>query len=189
MLVRLLRRHLQPYTGLLLCVLVLQFAQVMASLYLPTLNADIIDEGVATGDTDYIWRTGAFMLAVSVGQGLCTVAATYLAARAAMSMGAFTDNAEATEAINTLRKRANAKTETSYTLDHILDEWSREFAFEGRRRSDLIRFGKFGGNTNYVWQWKGGVKDGTSFGKHLNLYPIPENDLNVNNNLVQHPGY
>ena len=87
MLVRLLRRHLQPYTGLLLCVLVLQFAQVMASLYLPTLNADIIDEGVATGDTDYIWRTGAFMLAVSVGQGLCTVAATYLAARAAMSMG------------------------------------------------------------------------------------------------------
>lgn len=51
--------------------------------------------------------------------------------------------AEATEAINTLRKRANAKTETSYTLDHILDEWSREFAFEGRRRSDLIRFGKF----------------------------------------------
>ena len=87
MLVRLLRRHLQPYTGLLLCVLVLQFAQVMASLYLPTLNADIIDKGVATGDTDYIWRTGAFMLAVSVGQGLCTVAATYLAARAAMSMG------------------------------------------------------------------------------------------------------
>ena len=87
MLVRLLRRHLQPYTGLLLCVLVLQFAQVMASLYLPTLNADIIDKGVATGDTGYIWRTGAFMLAVSVGQGLCTVAATYLAARAAMSMG------------------------------------------------------------------------------------------------------
>ena len=87
MLVRLLRRHLQPYTGLLLCVLVLQFAQVMASLYLPTLNADIIDKGVATGDTGYIWRMGAFMLVVSVGQGVCSVAATYLAARAAMSMG------------------------------------------------------------------------------------------------------
>ena len=87
MLVRLLRRYLRPYVGLLLCVLVLQFAQVMASLYLPTLNADIINKGVATGDTGYIWRTGAFMLAVSVGQGLCTVAATYLAARAAMSMG------------------------------------------------------------------------------------------------------
>ena len=87
MLVRLLRRHLRPYVGLLLCVLVLQFAQVMASLYLPTLNADIIDEGVATGDAGYIWRMGVFMLVVSVGQGVCSVAATYLAARAAMSMG------------------------------------------------------------------------------------------------------
>ena len=56
MLVRLLRRYLRPYMGLLLCVLVLQFAEVMASLYLPTLNADIIDKGVATGDTGYIWR-------------------------------------------------------------------------------------------------------------------------------------
>ena len=87
MLVRLLRRHLRPYTGLLVCVLVLQFAQVMASLYLPTLNADIIDKGVATGDTGYIWWMGAFMLGVSLAQGVCSVAATYLAARAAMSMG------------------------------------------------------------------------------------------------------
>ncbi|OLO59668.1 multidrug ABC transporter ATP-binding protein [Actinomyces oris] len=87
MLLRLLRTHLRPYTGLLVCVLVLQFAQVMASLYLPTLNADIIDKGVATGDTGYIWRMGAFMLGVSLAQGVCTVAATYLAARAAMSMG------------------------------------------------------------------------------------------------------
>ena len=87
MLLRLLRTHLRPYTGLLVCVLVLQFAQVMASLYLPTLNADIIDKGVATGDTGYIWRMGAFMLGVSLAQGVCSVAATYLAARAAMSMG------------------------------------------------------------------------------------------------------
>ena len=87
MLIRLIRRCLRPYAGVLLCVLVLQFAQVMASLYLPTLNADIIDEGVATGDAGYIWRMGVFMLVVSVGQGVCSVAATYLAARAAMSMG------------------------------------------------------------------------------------------------------
>ena len=87
MLVRLLRTHLRPYAGLLVCVLVLQFAQVMASLYLPTLNADIIDKGVATGDTGYIWRMGAFMLGISLAQGVCTVLATYLAARAAMSMG------------------------------------------------------------------------------------------------------
>ena len=87
MLLRLLRTHLRPYAGLLVCVLVLQFAQVMASLYLPTLNADIIDKGVATGDTGYIWWMGAFMLGVSLAQGVCSVAATYLAARAAMSMG------------------------------------------------------------------------------------------------------
>jgi len=87
MLPRLLRTYLHPYTGLLVCVLVLQFAEVMASLYLPTLNADIIDKGVATGDSGYIWRMGAFMLGVSLAQGVCTVLATYLAARAAMSMG------------------------------------------------------------------------------------------------------
>ena len=87
MLIALLRRCLCPYAGLLLCVLVLQFVQVMASLYLPTLNADIIDMGVAAGDVGYIWRVGVFMLGVSVAQGVCSVAATYLAARAAMSMG------------------------------------------------------------------------------------------------------
>ena len=76
MLLRLLRTHLRPYTGLLVCVLVLQFAQVMASLYLPTLNADIIDKGVAAGDAGYIWRMGAFMLGVSLAQGVCSVAAT-----------------------------------------------------------------------------------------------------------------
>lgn len=54
MLIRLLGAHLRPYTWLLIGVVVLQFAEVMASLYLPTLNADIIDKGVATGDTGYI---------------------------------------------------------------------------------------------------------------------------------------
>ena len=87
MLIRLLRTHLRPYTWILIGVVVLQFAEVMASLYLPTLNADIIDKGVATGDTGYIWRTGAFMLAVSALQGVCSVLATYLAARASMGMG------------------------------------------------------------------------------------------------------
>ncbi|WP_026429833.1 ABC transporter ATP-binding protein [Schaalia georgiae] len=87
MLIRLLGAHLRPYTWLLIGVVVLQFAEVMASLYLPTLNADIIDKGVATGDTGYIWRTGAFMLAVSALQGICSVLATYLAARASMGMG------------------------------------------------------------------------------------------------------
>lgn len=87
MLISLLRIHLRPYRFLLAGVLLFEFLQVMASLYLPTLNADIIDTGVAQGDTGYIWRTGGLMLAVSAFQGSCAVMATWLAARAALSMG------------------------------------------------------------------------------------------------------
>ena len=87
MLVSLLRTHLRPYRIPLAGVLVLQLVQVMASLYLPNLNANIIDTGVARGDTGYIWRTGGLMLGVSVLQGICTVAATWLAARSALGMG------------------------------------------------------------------------------------------------------
>ena len=87
MLISLLRIRLRPYRTLLVGVLVLQVVQVMSSLYLPNLNADIIDIGVAQGDTGYIWRTGGLMLGVSVLQGICTVAATWLAARSALGMG------------------------------------------------------------------------------------------------------
>ena len=87
MLVSLLRTYLRPYRALLAGVLVLQVTQVMASLYLPNLNADIIDTGVAQGDTGYIWRTGGLMLGVSVLQGACTVWATWLAARSALGAG------------------------------------------------------------------------------------------------------
>lgn len=70
-----------------------------------------------------------------------------------------------------------------------MDEWAREFYFEGRRRSDLIRFGKFGGSSDYKWQWKGGVKEGTNFNANLNIFAIPDTDLNANPNLKQNPGY
>ena len=65
---KLLFRSLKPYKWLLLGVLIFQFISAMASLYLPRLNADIIDKGVSTGDTGYIWSTGTFMLAISLGQ-------------------------------------------------------------------------------------------------------------------------
>ena len=87
MLGRLLLRYLKPYRWLLLGVLVFQFASALASLYLPSLNADIINEGVATGDTGFIWSTGAFMLAVSLGQIVSSIIATYFAAKAAMRAG------------------------------------------------------------------------------------------------------
>ncbi len=87
MLPRLLRTHLAPYRGALLAVVVLQFFGTVAALYLPSLNADIIDNGVARGDTDYIVRTGAVMLAVALVQIGCTVTAVYFGARTAMAFG------------------------------------------------------------------------------------------------------
>lgn len=87
MLGKLLLRYLSKYWPLLVGVLVFQFASALATLYLPRLNADIINEGVATADTGYIWRTGAWMLVVSLGQIVCSVVATYFAAKAAMSVG------------------------------------------------------------------------------------------------------
>ncbi|TCB99803.1 ABC transporter ATP-binding protein [Micromonospora zingiberis] len=87
MLIRLLRENLRPYQRPLSAVVLLQFVGTMASLYLPSLNADIIDLGVARGDTDYIVRTGGWMLAVSVVQIVCSIAAVYLGARIAMGFG------------------------------------------------------------------------------------------------------
>lgn len=87
MLARLLFRYLKTYRWLLLGLLVFQFGSAMATLYLPRLNADIINNGVASGDTAYIWSTGAFMLAISLAQIAASVIATYFAARAAMAAG------------------------------------------------------------------------------------------------------
>lgn len=87
MLVRLLRQYLRPYRLPIVLLLVLQAVQTLASLYLPTLNADIIDSGVLRGDTGYIWRVGGWMLVVSFVQVLCAVGAVYLGARTAMGFG------------------------------------------------------------------------------------------------------
>ncbi|MDF1605985.1 ABC transporter ATP-binding protein [Nocardioides sp. YIM 152315] len=87
MLLRLLRTQLAPYRAWLGVVVLFQFIGVLAMLYLPTLNADIIDTGVVSGDTDYILRTGAVMLAVSFGQIICSVVAVRFGSRTAMSFG------------------------------------------------------------------------------------------------------
>ncbi|GGR21548.1 ABC transporter ATP-binding protein [Agromyces mediolanus] len=87
MLVTLLRRYLRPYWPLLVAVVVFQLAQSIASLYLPSLNADIIDDGVATGDTGTIFRLGGIMLAITLVQVACAIAAVYFGARAAMALG------------------------------------------------------------------------------------------------------
>ena len=87
MLVRLLRTYLVPYHRLLAAVIALQLIGTLAALYLPSLNADIIDNGVAQGDTGYIVRVGGVMLTVSVVQVIATVTAVWFSARTAMGFG------------------------------------------------------------------------------------------------------
>jgi ATP-binding cassette subfamily B protein len=87
MLIRLLRTHLGTYRRVLAAVVALQFVQTVALLYLPTLNADIVDKGIARGDTGYIWKTGSIMLAVTLGQVGFAIGVVYFAARAAMGFG------------------------------------------------------------------------------------------------------
>jgi ATP-binding cassette, subfamily B, multidrug efflux pump len=87
MLVRILRNYLRPYRRWLGAVVVLQLGSTLAALYLPTLNADIIDNGVARGDTGYIMRIGGWMLVVSLGQIVASIAAVYFGSRTAMSFG------------------------------------------------------------------------------------------------------
>jgi ATP-binding cassette subfamily B protein len=82
-----LRRFLRPFTRSLLAIVLLQLGSTLAALYLPSLNADIIDKGIALGDTGYIVRTGGWMLLVTLVQILCSGAAVYLSAGTAMGFG------------------------------------------------------------------------------------------------------
>jgi ATP-binding cassette subfamily B multidrug efflux pump len=85
--IRLLRTYLRPYTGQLVLVMVLLLIQSIGNLYLPTLNGDIINNGVAKGDNDYIINTGAFMLAVTFALGVASILAVYWGAKTAMGFG------------------------------------------------------------------------------------------------------
>ncbi|MFE1949430.1 ABC transporter ATP-binding protein [Streptomyces sp. NPDC059524] len=87
MLIRLLRAHLSPYKKPIGLLVLLQFLQTCASLYLPTLNADIIDNGVVEGDTGYILTFGALMLGVTVVQVVCNTGAVFYGARTSAALG------------------------------------------------------------------------------------------------------
>ncbi len=92
---------------------------------------------------------------------------------------------------NDLRTRAygnSSNLAASLNLQLILDERMRELHYEGHRRQDLVRFGKFAGST-YIWPFKGGVKEGMSTDGHLDLYPLPASDVLANPNLRQNDGY
>lgn len=119
---------------------------------------------------------------------LFRVAEAYLnAAEAAMHLN---DEGKAKDYIDALRNRAHAAVSPSYTLNDVLDERARELYCEGLRRTDLIRFNQFGGTqATYNWDLKGGSKNGTTFAKTYNLYPIPSSEVLSNKNLTQIDGY
>lgn len=125
---------------------------------------------------------------------LFRLADVYLMYAEAVLRGASSGNATtALGYVNALRTRAygNASgniTAGQLTLDFILDERSRELYWEGYRRTDLVRFGKFTGGS-YLWPWKGKAAAGTSTESFRDLYPIPSNDLGANPTLKQNPGY
>ena len=88
MLTQLLRVYLRPYARQVAIVVTLMVAQTIGNLYLPNLNADLINNGVVKGDTHYIWTTGAVMLAITLAVGVVAVVAVYWASRVAMGAGA-----------------------------------------------------------------------------------------------------
>lgn len=112
-------------------------------------------------------------------------------AEAVLRGGTGGSTAQALNYFNQIRQRAYGNTSgnvSAITLNEILNERGRELYFEGYRRTDLIRFGRFVGSS-YIWPWKGGVKDGRSIEDFRNLLPLPASDIIANPNLEQNQGY
>ncbi len=131
---------------------------------------------------------------VSVDFPLFRLGDAYLMyAEAVVRGGSGGSEAEAVSFINALRQRAYGNASGNITagqlnLDFIIDERGREMKWEGTRRTDLIRFGRFT-TAAYIWQWKGGSFAGAAVGDFRNIYPLPQADLIANPSLQQNPGY
>lgn len=108
MLIRLLRTHLRPYRRLVTVVVVFLVIQTVGNLYLPNLNAEIINNGVVTGNLHYIVKTGAIMLAITLGLGVVAIVAVYFASRTSMGVGA-----DIREAVFTACSRSRRATSTA----------------------------------------------------------------------------
>ena len=112
-------------------------------------------------------------------------------AEAVVRGGTGGSTSEALGYVNALRRRAFGNTNNdlgSLTLPSLIDERAREFHWEGKRRTDLIRFNQFT-TADYLWPWKGNVKDGRAVESFRTIFPIPAPEINTNPNLKQNPGY
>lgn len=118
----------------------------------------------------------------------------YAEADAQLNSGSCTS--DGLEKLNAVRARSGASTLTTANIATVGDEWAREFAFEGMRRTVLVRNGWFGVepddesiHSNALWQWKGDDQNGRQIGTEKNLFPIPADVLAENSNMTQNPGY
>ena len=103
--------------------------------------------------------------------------------------GGVVKDADALKYVKDLRDRAGVSMPSEVNLEWLLDERAREFMWEGRRRVDLIRFGKFT-DVNYPWTLKGGLMNGKiALPSYKTIFPIIQSDLSSNSNLVQNEGY
>jgi starch-binding outer membrane protein, SusD/RagB family len=162
-------------------------------------NTDNFTEGIGVVKFKNVTSTGGIAENANTSWSstdfpfLRTSDAYLMYAEAVLRGGTGGSKSQALAYINALRERAYGNSsgdisDAQLTLDFILDERGRELYWEGYRRSDLIRFGKFTGDA-YVWQWKGKVQAGVSTESYRDLYPIPDTDIMANLNLKQNEGY
>jgi len=164
-------------------------------------NAIEYKEGLATYkwrnitiDANRNWAYGSHISFADNDFPLFRLAEMYLTYAEAVKRGGNGTSSLALEYINKLRERAFGNTDNNYrnfadvSLEDILNERGFELYWEAHRRTDLIRFNRFTGS-NYIWEWKGGIRNGRSVSSHYNLYPIPSSDLMANPNLKQNPNY
>lgn len=172
-----------------------------AMFYTDGQNIDIIDvaqftEGYAINKFKNVTRDGSpgsDLTHADTDFPLFRLADVYLMYAEAVLRGGGGSQATALEYVNMVRERAYQSaagriSADELTLDFILDERARELYWECHRRTDLIRFGRFS-QSDYLWQWKGGVFEGTSVPSYLDIYPIPATDIGANPNLEQNPEY
>lgn len=122
------------------------------------------------------------------------LAEMYLTYAEAVKRGGNGSEGDALNYMNLIRTRAfgneskNYSTFNAVTLDEILNERARELYWECHRRTDLVRYNYFT-TANYIWEWKGGSKEGRAVSNHYNIYPLPYTDVSANTNLIQNPQY